>query len=103
MVQQPTNELRVLVRREGEWWVAVCLEHFFATQARSLEDVKESFRQAYLAAILHSHQAGQTPFENLETAPARFVEEYDRAEPLGSIRLDPVAAHATNASFKRVA
>lgn len=83
MVQQTTNELRVLVRRESESWVAVCLEHFFATQAWTLEDVKESFRQAYLAALLHAHQAGQAPFENLEPAPAGFVEEYDRAEHHG--------------------
>jgi hypothetical protein len=97
------NELRVLVRREGEWWVAVCLDYFFATQARSLDEVKESFRQAYLAALLHAQEVGEAPFAHLNPAPPQYLEEYDRAEPLGSMRLDPVAAMATSAAFKQVA
>ncbi len=83
--------------------MAVCLDYFFATQARSLGEVKESFRQAYLAALLHAQQVGQAPFENLGPAPAHYAEEHDRAELLGSIRFDPVSALATSAAFKRVA
>ncbi len=96
-------ELRVLLRREGDWWVAVCVEYFFATQARTIAGAQESFRQAYLAALLHAHQTGRPAFENVAAAPQRYVDEYEHAVHLGSVRLEPVAANSARASFKRAA
>jgi hypothetical protein len=76
----PTVQLRAVFFREGENWVAQCLEHDIAAQAATLPELSHRLRQT-IAAELHFAQArGVAPFEGIVAAPDHFVQMYDRAE-----------------------
>jgi hypothetical protein len=66
--------------REGEWWVAQCLEYDIATQARRLEDLPQELHRLLTNQILASLEAGIEPFQGFSRAPRRFWEMYERAK-----------------------
>lgn len=82
----PTYRIRAVVFREGEHWVAQCLEYRYAIQTRKLEDMPRVLMQCLTAQIVTSRQLGIEPFHGFETAPRRYWEMYERATPLpGSV------------------
>jgi hypothetical protein len=83
MLQVTEKEVRVLVIREGDWWVMVCLEHFIATQVKASKvtaaaQLEDAFAQAFVAHFLRSIELGAEPFANLPPAPKKYVEAYEK-------------------------
>lgn len=78
----PTYRIRAVVFKEGEHWVAQCLEYRYAIQTRRLEDMPRVLRECLTAMILISRELGVEPFHGYEPAPRRYWEMYERAEPL---------------------
>jgi hypothetical protein len=74
--------VRAVVFREGEHWVAQCLEYRYAIQARRLEDIPRVLRSCLKAQILVSRENGIEPFHGFEPAPKRYWDMYDHADPL---------------------
>jgi hypothetical protein len=92
----PKYRIRAVVFREGEHWVAQCLEYSYAIQARELRDLPRELGECLAAQILVSRQMGLEPFEGFEPAPRRFWELYERANPLS----EPVEATASGAQVQ---
>jgi hypothetical protein len=88
----PEYRMRAVVFKEGDWWVAQCLEYRYAIQARRLEDMPGELKRCLTAQILISRELGIEPFYGYEPAPRRYWEMYERAEPLSESAEAPEAS-----------
>ena len=61
--------LRIVTFKEGDIWVAQCLEHDVCAQASDLDTVRSRIEMALQA---------ESPLEKLPEAPAHFFELWDR-------------------------
>jgi hypothetical protein len=74
--------IRVVVFKDGEWWIIQGLEYDFVTLARHLEDVPGEIRRWLTVLFAASHQQGVKPFYGYTPAPRRFWKMYEEAQPL---------------------
>jgi len=79
-------KISAVLFREGEWWIAQCLEYDLATQTRRLEDLPGELHRLLTNQILASLEVGVEPFHGFSRAPRRFWEMYERAKS----RVEPV-------------
>lgn len=63
------STLRIVAFKEGDIWVAQCLEHDVCAQASDLDTVRSRIEMALQA---------ESPLESLPQAPAHFFELWDR-------------------------
>jgi hypothetical protein len=63
------NSIRIIAFKEGESWVAQCLEHDVCAQAGDLDTVRARIEVAIQA---------EAPLKDLPSAPAHFFELWDR-------------------------
>ena len=61
--------LRIVTFKEGDVWVAQCLEHDVCAQAADLDSVRSRIEMALQA---------ESPLDELPKAPAHFFELWDR-------------------------
>lgn len=73
----------VLLHKDGDAWVAQCLEYDLAAQAPTLEDAKKRFLGTLGAQIMMDLRAKRTPLAQLGMAPQRYFEKMVRAEQDG--------------------
>lgn len=71
----------VIFKQEG-WWVAVCLEHYFATQARSLVEIDYQLQRSLVGYLAIAKDQGAAPFEGLPPAPKKYWDMFNAAERL---------------------
>ena len=76
--------LRVLLLREGEWWVAQCLDFDIAAQAANLTEVKAAFFRAFVGQIVVDLERGDQPLTCVKPAPSWYAEQWEQAEPLAN-------------------
>lgn len=81
------RDIRVLLKHEGGWWTAVCLDYFIAAQARERSQIEDAFSQAFLAHVFHAKSKGKKPFESLRPAPAKYHDDYKRGEPMADLSI----------------
>lgn len=73
--------IRVVVFRDGKWWIIQGLDYDFATVARRLEDVPGEIHRWLTVLFAASRKLGVKPFFGYSPAPRRFWRMYERAEP----------------------
>ena len=78
------EDIRVLVKKEGDHWIAVCLEFFIVAQSDTIDGVEDAFAQAYIAHVVHALDLGRAPFANLGPAPRRYQDAWKGATDLVS-------------------
>jgi predicted RNase H-like HicB family nuclease len=78
------TKIRAVLFREGEWWVAQCLEYDIAAQAKSVKDLVYEFQRALVGHIVVSLQEGLKPFATLPKPPKRFLAMFEEG-----VRLQP--------------
>jgi len=61
--------LRVILKKDGEWWVARCLEHDVAVQARSLDELQYDLGRVLLSHALFDLQHDRPPLHSIPPAP----------------------------------
>lgn len=77
-----TYRIRAVVFKEGEHWVAQCLEYRYAIQTRRLEDMPYELTRCLTWMIRLALAAGDEPFFGYTPAPRRYWEMFERATPL---------------------
>ena len=65
-------KLNILVFKEGDWWVAQCLEYDIATQAKTLHDIQYEFSRVLIGQVVASIEQNLVPFEGLPAAPKQY-------------------------------
>ena len=73
------RRLSFLIFPEGKHWVAQCIEHNIAAQARSRQDIIPEIRRTLWGAVaIRSHK--ELPgIESLQAAPDRYRRAFDAA------------------------
>lgn len=71
---QATKKLQIkaVVFKDGDWWIAQCLEHDIAAQAKTPKDLAYEIQRALIGHFIVSKQEGLIPFENLPKAPEKY-------------------------------
>ncbi len=59
------KDLSWLIFKEGDYWVAQCVEYDITTQVRLLKEIGEAIEYAIVGHIAVSKEIGQEPFECL--------------------------------------
>ena len=73
----PINfKVSVLLLREGESWVAQCLDYDIAAQGRSLSEVKERFAKTFIGQILVDLHHNVVPLSGFSQAPDAYWKHY---------------------------
>lgn len=76
----PEQTIRAVAFREGDWWIAQCLEVDFVSTAATLEELPDQLLRQLRTQIEISQEAGVEPFAGFPEAPARFWRMYELAE-----------------------
>ena len=71
--------LRIVIFRQGDWWVAQCLEHNLVTVVRELADIDAELQRFLTVQIAVSRDCGVEPFTGLPPARHRFWAMYEGA------------------------
>lgn len=74
----PIENLRVIVYRDGDVYVAQCIEHDIATQGSDIPAVLERLDLTIDAECAMSKDKGAKPFENIPCAPNYFHRLWDK-------------------------
>jgi hypothetical protein len=61
--------LRVLLRKDDDWWVARCLEHDIAVQARDLATLQYELGRVLLTHALFDLKHDRAPFHAIPPVP----------------------------------
>jgi hypothetical protein len=70
-----TFSVSVLLHRDGDVWVAQCLEYDLAAQAPDEEEVKKRFLRTFAAQILFDIKDKRKPLSALGKAPKRYLSD----------------------------
>jgi hypothetical protein len=71
-------QIRVLLAKEGDYWVAQCLEYDIGAQARDLTELRQRLMLALEAERRESMQRHGTAFAGIGPAPRDFHERWER-------------------------
>jgi hypothetical protein len=78
--EQQRTEIRVVVYREGDHYVAQGLEFDICVQAGSLDELQERFSRTAFATLAVCLERGTDPREAVPRAPAEFWEMFEEAK-----------------------
>jgi hypothetical protein len=77
----PVEQLiRTVSFKEGDWWVAQCLDVDIAAQAKTERDLCYEIGRLLVGRILASEKLGVEPFASLPPAPRRYWDMFFRAQ-----------------------
>lgn len=82
MGQMMTFHLSVLFLKEGDFWVAQCLQFDITSQGKSIADAQRSFERVLVAQIICDLEQGREALSSVPQAPAEMFELFKIAEPL---------------------
>jgi predicted RNase H-like HicB family nuclease len=78
---------QVVVFQEGDWVCAQCLEHDITAQGNTLDDCLYELERLIVGHIAIGVEHGLEPLRNLNPAPRRFWEWFERSKiPLPAAR-----------------
>lgn len=91
------QEVRLVVFKDGDSWVAQCLEYDIGAQASNLDDLQNRFIVAFKAECEESLKRNGAPFEGIPAAPKHFHDMWDhkRTEALGTPQPWELPSHHT--------
>lgn len=94
-VTQGPMLLRILVLREGDWFVAQCLEVDLGACAKNLDDVMYELQKTIVGQLFLDETRQRKPFQDLPPAPEEFFQAFQKAcahaAPLPNFRMPPTA------------
>lgn len=80
-----SNSIRIVVYRDGQAWVAQCLEHDIGAQAESPSDLRNRLDEVlWLEATVSRERMGKA-FEGISPAPDHFFKMWDDCETAPSV------------------
>lgn len=73
-----TASVRVIVFKDGEHWVAQCIEHDIGAQADDLDTLYDRLEVVFKAEMREARERNRAVFEGIEPAPKRFHQMWER-------------------------
>lgn len=92
------EELKVLVLREQDYWIAQCLEYDIAVQARSLPELQNRFMRVFAGHVALAVEHNDRPFSNIEPPPSSYQHLWEEKSSFGRFerRLDLESPQTTS-------
>jgi len=75
------NTIRAVAFKQGDWWVARCLDHDLATQARTLQELRVELDRLLTAHVVICTEKGLLPFAGIPPAPDPYWQMFRRSRP----------------------
>ena len=75
-----TEALRVVAFREGETWVAQCLEYDIQAQGSTFQCATRRLRGAVSSEARYTTDKHGEPFKGIDAAPSMYVDLFESAE-----------------------
>lgn len=72
-------QLRVLIRKTGDWWVVRGLDKDIASQAREIGDALYDFERVLMGHVFLDIRAGREPLADIPAAPSEVADQWERA------------------------
>ena len=79
VAQTAEDSLRVVFVREGDYWIAQCLEYDIVAQSNSLNRLPSAFVLAFASHMAVRKALNQKPFEGVPSAPKKYFGIFERA------------------------
>jgi hypothetical protein len=73
-------KVSVVAFREGELWVAQCIEYDISARSETLANAMTAFRRMFAANLAASRELGRNGLEGVPPAPQRFRQMFDAAK-----------------------
>lgn len=73
-------EVNVVAFREGDLWVAQCIEYDIAARSKSFDDLREKFERTFMANLCVSMELGRMSLEGIGPAPLEILHMYEAAK-----------------------
>ena len=70
--------LKVLLLKEGKFWVAVCLDYDLVAQGDSENEAMARLCRTHHAHVMRCKEEGIEPLSDLKPAPKQYWELYDK-------------------------
>jgi hypothetical protein len=83
--------VRAVLFREGDVWVAQCLEYDFAAQAKTRKRLQQELQNAIRTQIQMSEESGNEPFAGFAPAPEKYWRMYEAGRALPRKIIDSAA------------
>lgn len=77
MSKAKSGKIRVVVFKDGDMFVAQCLEHDICTQAADMKTLRHRMDALLEAERAHARASGKKPFEGIDPAPKHYVEMWE--------------------------
>ena len=72
--------IRTVLFKEGDWWVAQCLDVDIAAQAKTERELRDELGRVLVGRIMAGEKLGVDPFATLPPAPRRYWEMFFSAQ-----------------------
>jgi len=72
--------IRAVLFKEGDWWVAQCLDVDISAQARSERELYSELGRLLVGRILAGEKLSVDPFASLPPAPRRYWDMFFKAQ-----------------------
>jgi hypothetical protein len=75
--REESFEVNVLAFREGELWVAQCIEYDISARSDTLESAMTAFRRAFAANLAANRELGRNALDGVPPAPQHYREMFE--------------------------
>ena len=82
----PKYQVRAVVFKDGDWWIAQCLEYDLVSAARTLDDLKGELLAQLEFQVAYSLRSGREPFAGFRQGPARYWKMYEEVQSFAEDR-----------------
>ena len=83
--------IRVVLLREGDFWVAQALEYDIAAQGRDIEGAKRAFLRTFSAQVHLDLSNGREPLAGIGRAPDWYFDAFRAGRPLSAYEpIEPI-------------
>lgn len=73
-------QIRAVIVKEGDWYVAQCLEHDITAQAKSLTDLYHEVQRVLATHVAIALSKDEEPFADIPAAPKRYWDMFEAGE-----------------------
>jgi hypothetical protein len=91
MSKAKNSELRVVVFKDGDMYVAQCLEHDICAQAADIKSLRSRIDAAIDAERDHARRLGKALSDTVDSAPKHYFEMWEKSwgahQDAGDMRL----------------
>ncbi len=73
------GKLRVVILKEGDTWIAQCVEYDIGAQAKDLDELQSRFEAVFEAERAESVRVHGEEFAGIEPAPTLYAEMWEKS------------------------